>query len=196
MRGIFRTNKPIVFFAVLLLAIITGCAHYSLVKASKNVEIGKAFTVSTSVDWSKSQLYGIETWTINGPQLERLMFFDGVKNGKPLFEVKRQDEKKMPIYKSSMSSIEIKELFEATLARNGAYKITTENFKPSKFGVLQGFKFEFTYATKNGLRYKGLVLGAKEKERLIAIMYIGTALYHYSDSLDEVENIISSVKIY
>ena len=181
-------------FAILLLVAIIGCMHYALVKANKEIEVGGIFKVENPINWSKSETNGVETWTIDGPQLQRLMFFKGVEDGKPLLKMKGKDEKNIPSYKSSMTPIEIMELIEATLARGGGHQIETKDLRPERLGGLDGFRFEFNYITESGLKYNGTVIGAQKDGRLSAIMYIGTSIYYYEKHLENVETIFSSVE--
>jgi hypothetical protein len=169
--------------------------HYSLVRADSQIQVGTAFKVKTLINWSKSEVSGVETWTVDGPHLQRLIFFKGVEAGKPLLEIKKGNEENVPMYTGSMTSIEIMELIEATLARSGGHSIATKDLRPEKFGGLSGFRFDFSYMTESGLKYNGFFVGAQKNDRLLGIMYLGTALHHYNKHIDDVEGIISSVEI-
>ena len=196
MKEIPRSNGYFKWlFSIVLLTVSIGCMHYSLVTAGKTIRIGNLLKVESSINWSKSEINGVETWTIDGPRLQRLMFFKRVKDNKPLLKIKGVDEKNTPLYKSSMTPIEIMELIEAALARSGGHKIVKKDLRPESFGGLDGFRFEFNFITKNGLKYNGFVVGAKKDDRLLTIMYLGTALYYYEKYLEDVEKIISSIEI-
>lgn len=172
-----------------------ACAPYSMVKSGQEVQVGKAFAVTTPVNWSKSGNGTVETWTIDGPQLQRLIFFKGVEDGRPLFSGHGSAEKDMPVFKSVMNSLEIKEFIEASLTRSGAHQMLTKDLRPAKMGHLDGFRFEFSFLVESGLKYDGFVVGAKQQDRLLAIMYVGTALHHYGKHLDDAEKVIASVVV-
>jgi hypothetical protein len=182
-------------FILFLFIAVSGCVSYSLVRAGKDIEIGRVFKVESPINWSKLKESGIEIWTIDGPQLQRLYFFKGVEDGKPLIKMTGDKYKDMPFYKSSMTPLEVRELFEATLSRSGASRIEIQDLRPQKFASLEGFRFEFSYLTQNGLKYDGFVTGTQKGNKLLAIMYVGTALYHYGKHLEDVEKIVSSVVI-
>lgn len=186
-------NKLNIIIITSILFVFIGCTKYKLIDANKRVQLGREFTVNSSIVWNKVEMNGVETWTIDGPNLQRIMFFQGIEHGEPLLNIKQ--EKNIPQYKSSMTSFEIKELFVATLNRSGAHKIITKDFRPQKFGNLDGFRFEFTYTTKNGLKYNGFVVGAQKDKALLAIMYTGAALHYYKKHLDDANNIVSSVVV-
>ncbi|MBW2005207.1 MAG: hypothetical protein JRI72_11490 [Deltaproteobacteria bacterium] len=182
-------------FAILLFLCIAGCNLYSLVRSDREIQVGTIFKVTSPINWSKWKFGAVETWTIDGPRLQRLMFFKGVEDGQSLFQIIGGNEKSVPIYKSSMTPLEIMELIESSLARTGGYNVVTKDLRPYKLGGLDGFRFEFSYTIRNGLKYNGFVVGAKKHNRLLAIMYVGTALYHYEKHIDDAEKIVSSVVI-
>jgi hypothetical protein len=175
---------------------LAACAPYSLVKSGKDVQVGPVFTVDTPINWSKSENGKVETWTIDGPQLQRLVFFKGVHDGYPLFPVYGSSgEKEMPVFNSFMNPLEIKEFIEASLTRSGAHQMVTKDLRPVKMDSLDGFRFEFSYFVESGLKYDGFVVGAKRQDRLLAIMYVGTALHHYGKHLDDAEKVVASVVV-
>lgn len=196
MRNFRGGRKSLKRLSVLFFIIFfCGCVSYSLVTKGKNIDVGSVYKVESPITWSSLKESGIETWTVDGPQLQRLVFFKGVEAGKPLIKMSGDKYKNMPVYKNSMTPLEITELFEATLSRLGLTQIETKDLRPDKFASLEGFRFEFSYLTENGLKYDGFVIGAQQGSRLLAIMYIGTELYHYGKYLEDVEKIVSSVEI-
>lgn len=174
--------------------VVAGCMRYSMVARGSQVKVGSVFTVETTVDWSRSKEGASETWTIDGPQLQRLVFFTGIDDGKPLFPTawgSKADE--MPLYGSGMNALEIQEFIETSLVRNGAHQMVVRDLRPARLGNLEGFRFEFSYFTESGLKYDGFVVGAEQRARLLAIMYVGTALHHYGKHLRDAERVVSSV---
>jgi hypothetical protein len=177
-----------------LVFFVAGCMRYSMVNKGNQIKVGSAFTVETPVDWSRSKEGATETWTIDGPQLQRLVFFTGIDDGKPLFPTawgSQTDE--MPLYGSGMNALEIQEFIEASLVRNGAHRMAVRDLRPARLGNLEGFRFEFSYYAESGLKYEGFVVGANQQTRLLAILYVGTALHHYGKHLSDAEKVVSSV---
>ncbi len=184
------------FCAILIVVACAGCAQYMLVENGKRIPVGNAFKVDTSINWSKSESGDIETWTVDGPQLQRLVFLKGIPDGKPLFKVPPEEKSESaPAFHSSMNSLELMELVVATLARTGGHDVKTSDLRPYKLGSLEGFRFEFRYVTKQGLRYEGFVAGAQKEQKLFGIMYVGTALYHFEKHHQEVEEMLASLAV-
>lgn len=191
-----KTLAKVLAGLLLLCFAVAGCMRYSMVKSDQSVRVGSTFTVETPINWSKSKQGVVETWTVDGPNLQRLIFFTGIAEDQPLFPAawgsKKQD---LPTYKSIMNSLEIEEFIETSLARNGAYQITTRDLRPAMLDNLKGFRFEFSYLVESGLKYDGFVVGAKQEDKLLAIMYVGTALHHYGKHLNDAEKIIASAVV-
>jgi len=178
------------FFILALL--VTACVQYSLVKPAR-VLIGDVYYVDAQIAWNKKTEGKAEIWTVDGPLLQELRFIKGIEDGDALFEGRVGN--KLPPFKSKMTAIEIKELFEASLAQIGLAQLKTLNLRPNDFGKASGFRFEFTYVLKNGLEKQGFALGAVIDEKLHMIIYSGTRLHYYPKHKDEVERLVRSIRM-
>lgn len=183
-------------FGLVCVFILSGCAHYRLVSAGQVLTVGGAFSVSPRIDWSMSDRNHPVTWTVDGPALQKLQFFPGIENGKPLIELPAAADRPMPSFKAKMTPIEIWDLIEATLSRMSAHEIKNERVQPAPFGSLEGFRFFFSFVSAAGLDYRGLAAGAVKDQKLFLVMYTGTKRFYYDKCLKEVERIIDSIKIH
>ena len=182
--------RPASLFILALL--IAACVQYSLVKAEK-VAIGDVYTVDAQILWNKKTEGKTEIWTVDGPLLQELRFIKGIEDGEALF--RGGAGRKFPPFKSKMTAIEIKELFETSLAQIGVARMRTLNLRPESFGEVPGFRFEFTYVLKNGLEKQGFALGAVIGELLHMIIYSGTRLHYYPKHKDDVEALVRSIRM-
>ncbi len=173
-------------------ALIAACAQYTLVKPER-VSIGGAYTVESQIFWSKVTKGKTEIWTVDGPLLQELRFVKGLEEGGKLFRGKDRD--KMPPFNSKMTAIEIKEFFEASLAFVNVPQVKTANLRPENFGNVPGFRFEFTFATQDGLEKQGFVVGAVKDEKLYLIVYNGARLHYYGKHKEDVERLIHSIRL-
>jgi hypothetical protein len=192
----FRCKGHIgVVWALLMVNALGGCAQYLPVEKGERIQVGNAFAVATSINWSKQETGNIEGWTVDGPQLQRLVFLKGIPDGKPLIGFTEGEGECALCFHSSMTSVEIMELFLANLTRTGAHGLKAYDLRPSSFGAIEGFRFEFQYATRQGLKYKGLIAGAQKDQKLFAFMYVGTALYHFDKHRLEIERMLASLTL-
>ena len=176
------------------LSIFAGCAHYSLVSGGQSVTVHNSLQVLPHISWNMSKNNNGEIWTVDGPALDRLIFFTGIENGKPLFQTDINDDQKMPAFSPSMTALELMDLVEATLARLDFYDIVMENLKPALFDNQDGFCFDFSCVAKEGLRYKGFVRGTVKDNKLYLILYQASALHYHDLYRKEAEKIADSVK--
>jgi hypothetical protein len=185
-------NRAVVLLAVAVLA--AACAKFSLVGPGR-VEMDDAYTVDSRVAWNKTSDGKAQIWTVDGPQLQRLTFVNGLDDGDPLFEIKGDKAENMPRYDAAMTPLEVRELIEAGLRVSGANQLETHNFRPETFGSIPGYRFEFSFALESGLENEGTVIGAKMDGKLYLILYTGTRFYYYGKQKDDVERLIDSIRI-
>jgi len=178
--------------AVVVLA--AACARFGLVGPGR-VDIAGAYTVDTPVAWENSSEGKSEMWTVDGLDLQRLTFVNGLADGEALFEAEGDNAENLPRFHSTMSPLEIKELIEAGLRASGAHQLETYDFRTEMFGSLPGYRFDFSYALASGLENEGTVIGANKDGKLYLIVYTGTRFYYYGKYKDDVERLISSIRI-
>ena len=103
--------------------LLVGCIpKYTLVE-NKRVDIAKTYSVDPQINWNQMVFpEGNQVlWTVNGSNLDRLLFLSHVKDGGPLFQDQKKD--KYPSYKKGMNIIEISELYSDTIKISGAAQV-------------------------------------------------------------------------
>ena len=178
-------------FLVLIFSVsLAGCmVNYSLVER-KSVTIADTYSVEPQIAWSGRTIDNKTLWTINGSNLERVVFLNHIKEGETLFG----DEKSQPFNKA-MNIIEIAELFSNSIQTEGKWlKVKTQSLKPEKFGSFEGFNFETTMVSEKGLSYKGLVSGAVIEEKLFIIFYLAVEMHYYPQHVEYFKKMLSSIK--
>ena len=94
-----------------------------------------------------------------------------------------------------MTPSEIMELVVDSVSTQGLERVEATGLRPEKFGAAQGFRFEMTFVTGQGLEGQGSVVGAVVKERLDLIIYSGLRAHYYPKYKDRVERIIESIRM-
>lgn len=181
--------------ALAALAFVASCAPYQLVAPPERVKVSDTYTVSPQIPWNRvntASMTNIEQWTVDGSGLQALMFVSNVEDGQPLFPVR--EKKSMPVFRSSMNSLEIKDLFVASMAGLDAQHVKVRKLRPSAFGGADGFRFEFSYATKGGLEKRGIATGAVRGDKLHMILYMGTRLHYFGKYKRAAEGVMGSVR--
>ena len=182
-----------------LALVLAACSQFTLIEPGR-IEVGGVYTVQPGIAWNRSKAGKRHLWTVDGPLLQDLFFINGLEQGDPLFRggaLARMagKKKKKPVFSSDMTAIEIKEFIEASFVLNSYAALKTTRLRPIKFGTAPGFRFEFTYALKEGLEKRGFAVGMVRRKRLHLILYRGTRLYYFGKYEAEVERIIRSIRL-
>jgi len=175
---------------VIILFQFGGCAvNYTHLKAGR-INVTEAYSVSTGMDWSQLKKGKITVWTANGPNLERITFFNGVEEDETLFG----DDKSIK-FRNSMNEVEIAELFIGSLKSSGQWaKAKMNRLAPKAFGPFDGFYFELDLTSEDGLSYKGAASCSIIDKKLYSILFLATELHYHPQYNEEFKNILSSIK--
>ncbi|MGF1641655.1 MAG: hypothetical protein ACFCUO_11965 [Rhodospirillales bacterium] len=192
MKGTIRAT----LVSIAVAALATACAQpgYTLTGPGR-VTMADTYTIDTPVAWSRSARGRVEIWTVDGPQLQSVVFVNGAKDGDPLFEGEGADARTAPRFHAAMTPIEIKELIEASLRAAGARSLEAYDVRPQAWGSIQGFRFDYSYALENGLEKEGTAVAAVNDGQLYAILYSGARFHYYGKHKDDVERMIASIRM-
>lgn len=180
--------------AVVLISTLAGCAGgYSLVEPGR-IKIDDEFSVDSRLAWSQLDYGERHLWTIDGASLEVIWFYAGLEDGDALIARVDQDEK-APRFHPDMHPNEVMELVVDSLGRAGAVNVEATGLRPARFGSTQGYRFELTLQTAEGLIKHGLVIGTIEDQKLQLIVYLAAGVYYYDRYRDEAERIFASIEL-
>jgi hypothetical protein len=106
-----------------------------------------------------------------------------------------QGEGPHPRLDNNWAILEIKEFIETSATAVGVVGISSRDFRPYKFGSLEGFRVEFLFTTEDGLLREGFTVGAKKDKKLYLIIYSGARLHYYPKNKGDDESIVQSIKM-
>jgi len=188
--------------AFVLLALgLAACAQYELVRPGP-VAVRDGLTVSPALAWNRvanPALDGrVEVWTLDGPALNFLLFVAGASEGEALFKRRGAGaaaEDSPAVFRASMTAIEIRELFEQTVARafEGAM-LSSSNLEPVRLAGGDGYRFETSFIDREEVEHQGVVFTAIRGGKLYLAWFQGTRLYHYPRYRDEVERMLREMR--
>ena len=178
-----------------VMAMLSGCATYSLIPANKPVDVGNGISVTSEISWAKQDSPSLSgtVWTADGVELDAVMFFTGIAEGKPLIKPDAVRTKELRLYKADMVPDDVMELLTSNFGHIGYEQIKTANLRPAAFGSAQGFRFDFDFLTKDGLQMKGEALAAQRGKTLDLILYMAPTEYYYDHYSATVDKLLSSV---
>ena len=184
--------------AVVMGAIVlaTGCATgrgkapgYTLVDGS-DVHVGNALTVVPTRPWTSRKVGNIETWTVDGFSLERLVFYTNVADGQPIVPTGARPVPPPPFSKS-MTDVDLMDLALATFFPREA---APSDLHDVQFGAVPGFRFDVRYQLQNGLERRAHIAGAIVHDHLQLIVYDAAALHYYEHYWPDVDGLLGSLR--
>ncbi|TAD88105.1 MAG: hypothetical protein EAZ99_14850 [Alphaproteobacteria bacterium] len=189
-------------FAVALLVLLTACNQWTLVNPGPT-NIRSSLQLSPTIAFNQRAgalpAQPTETWTLDGPLLNRVWILPGIPEGRPLVVAPSTfadpNARPFPAIKPTMNETEMMELIADTISiDNGQVALTTENLRPTTFSGQPGFRFDFQFAGRNELRYRGSFVGAMIDGKLFGVMLTATSLHHYQSLLPEFERLAASAR--
>ncbi len=186
--------------------LLNACAHYTLVEPAKR-DMGGLYSVEPQITWNRSAQGQIEIWTVDGPSLAAVQFFNGIGHEKNLFQFygRASHTAKLPRFNKNMTASEVQEFVVDSMMAPypgspiGPNMIGTSaqatRLRPFKFGSHPGFRFELSFLSRAGLEYRGFVVGTVKDDRLYLICYSGAREYYYPKYKDTAEQIIASIQM-
>ena len=176
---------------------LSGCAGFQAIEGNEPVIIGGDITLVPQVAWSQATApanYG-QLWTIDGIGLNELRFYTAITSTRPLMVIPGVQFRDLPKYDATMLPNDVVDFFVGTMDRAGHQQIRTDALRPAPFGPVTGFRFDFSYATQDGLLMKGMVLAVQRAEKLDFIMFTAPAEYYFDRYAPTVEQIFASVRV-
>lgn len=189
-----KSLRCLIIGAALLM--VAGCANFKLVPANKPVDVGNGVNVTTDIAWAEQNYPAVSgtVWTNDGVELDALMFFTGVQEGKPLIKPDAVRMKELRVYKADMIPDDVMELLSSNFGHIGYQQIKTTNLRPTAFGAAQGFRFDLDFLTDDGLQMKGTALAAQRAKTLDLILFMAPNEYYYGRHIATIDKLFASVK--
>lgn len=188
--------------AVLLLSACAG--QYELVGPNRTYEIRNEVAVDVKAPWNRAPL-DPETWTLDGENLNRLVFFAPLRGGRTMApRGNAKHDRNPPHFRGIMTEAEIMDMVEASLRLMlGVQNVRTANLRPAAVDGVAGFRFDAEWTDKlsensdmaDGADYKATFQGAVKKRHLYLIGYWGTAIHYYDVGRPAAEAVMQSVRI-
>ena len=184
-----------------LCALAAGCTPFTLVVPERQT-VGGVISVQPGMKWNKIALSAyrgnVEVWTLDGPGLNTLLFFTGVRDGEPLFTRADQgaQQERPAVFRATMNPVEVQELLEATAARYFQTTIAeARNLKPAPVANAQGFRFETRLIGRDEVERDGVFVGTIRGGRLYGAWFQGARLHYFRRYLPEFDQMVASAQL-
>ena len=189
---------------LVLVAGIAGCAlpAYTLVSVGPNaiadmrVQAGGGWNLAPAA-FTPNGRADAQTWTQDGPLLDRLVFIPGVPDGEALLNVK-EESAALPVFRKDMLPNDLEELMESTIVKvfgEGNAAVSTSNLRPQMFGDNRGVVFDMQAKVTESPDYRGTVGAFIANEKLYLIYYLAAEPYYYGKHESAAKAIINSTQL-
>lgn len=190
--------------AALVALLLSGCAvfGYTLVPVGRAIDVaGSGLLVTPDIAWNRSgSINGpgkdAERWTLDGPALNELTFYAGIRDGRPLFrEVDRRD-RPLPRFSTTMLPPDVAALFEASYrVASGTSLFTLNGMEPATLAGRPGFRFRYEYVLPGEeVRRRGEATGALFDGRLYLISFEAPAIHYFERDVGAYRAIVAAAR--
>lgn len=192
----------------LLLHVIAATALMlpSLAAANSLVAPGAASGIAKSGlsarpdgEWNRLSLREgkrVETWTLDGPLLNKVNFFGGIAPGETL--VREFDKKRQPLPKVTpgMLVTDIPALLEATYRAQASVKrMDIDTLEPAEVGGGKGVRFTYRYVRgEDDVERKGEGVGALKGDKLYLAVFEAPALHFFDKDVERFRRLAGTLK--
>jgi hypothetical protein len=191
-----RQHTVPLFLLGLLLAFLLGGCGSPLVRPGESVQL-KSFSLVSPIPWSQFTVGRERIWTLDGPLLNRVWMIDGVKPGEQVFLNPRPTGRRKgegAIFRAGISDVEAVELIADGLRDSGVDELAIEQVAPFRFGSHPGFRFDFGFASRRGLRYRGIGVGEIAGDSLSFVLFFAPGEFYFERDRAAVERLLGSIR--
>ena len=125
--------------------------------------------------------------------MESIRFISGIREGVPIIDI--AEEKHETSFRPDMSETELVDAVADAFSLSGAQQVKARNLRPTRFGSLDGFRFELDFLNEDGLKKEGVIVGTVVDESLYLIIYTAAKIHYFSKYAREFEDIVGSIEI-
>ena len=184
--------RPVRAMAVLLLALLSGCASPLIKPGTHNVD---GLQLTTPVAWTAQGKSGQRLWTRDGPLLNALRIYTDIAPGEHVFRQRlRASTTEGARFRTGLGPIEIQELMIEAMGAGGMRNVRSTELRPATLNGRAGFRSQIECDATSGLHYRALLLAEGEDGSLSYLLYLAPAEYYFEQGLPSVEAIFASSK--
>lgn len=193
--------KRVVIFGALCLAFAVPAKAHKIVEPGPRDNIAKGtFSANPSTTWNRLQQKEgkyQEIWTIDGDQLNQILFFGGVPVGEPLLKERNKKTDPLPKVASNMLLPDIPVLLERTYrTQYGATSMTIGLQEPATFAGMDGIHFEYNYtAIEDEVERRGEAFAALTDNKLYLVAFEAPSLYYFDRDVKNYHQIVQSLSL-
>jgi hypothetical protein len=168
-----------------------------LVRVDEPARVQRVFEVRSPIEWARYRGFNMETWTIDGAALNRLMFVTNIREKHHVFGFGRATRRSPDgaFYRRGMNANELEEIVLDGLSELGAANVESSNLRPQPLGDFIGFRFDFRFQGVDGLIYQGTALVVERRKYLNVVAFMAPQEYYFERDRAAVEEIFQRLLV-
>lgn len=193
--------RKVAMLAAALALVAAPAGAYKLVAHGARVAVAKSeMTIDPPIDWNRQQSRpgrNAEAWTLDGIPLNEVTFYGGIEGGKALFKEVDKKNRPLPVFRPTMLTPDVVQLFEASYRiAGGSSLFEVGAVEPAEFAGHKGFRFRYAF-TLEGEEVKrlGEGAGAVVGGKLWLITYEAPAIHYFDHNLADYRALVASARI-
>jgi hypothetical protein len=181
--------------AFLLLIPLLSCTFFTLVPPNGSTTVKDVYKVNVESAWNAHQYSDALLWTQNGLGLDQLVFFNPAEDGKALASPLQWEGKRLPVYKKTMTMLELPDLMKESLLGIGYFEVTVEKVLPTVMSGGKALRMEYSAKMENGPTMKGFAVMCLKGERLYSVAFSAEETAYYPLVAPSAERVIASLTL-
>jgi hypothetical protein len=181
--------------AILLLTPLLSCTYFTLVPGNSSAAVKDAYRVKVDDAWNAHNLSDAVLWTQNGLGLDQLIFFPPADDGKALASPPSFQGKHLPVFKKSMTLLELPDLMKDSLLGLGYSEVIPGKVQPANMGDGKAVRMELTAKIENGATMKGFAVMSLKGERLYAVAFTAEETTYYRLVAPSADKVVTSISL-
>ena len=196
-RSIFRIAA--LALAMFALTPTTASAHKLRERGVAVTIADSPLTVTPARDWNRLDGHigkHVESWTLDGGQLNDVTFYAGIEPGKPLLRERSKKREPLPKFSAATLLVELPELLETTYR---SYKQIADfrvvNVQPARFLGQDGVLFTYEYVDQDELTRQGEANAAIIGGRLYMVSFDAPRLHYFARGVEDFRRLVETARL-
>ncbi len=156
---------------------VAGCGLFAMPELGKTYNADADLRLVPQTKWNVNKNNDSLLWTKHGPLLDRLDIFSGIEEDDVLISIYGKENPNK--FRKSMTSLEIVELYKNSLSFSGGVNVEIGEISPAQVAGKEGFEFEISFRTADGLAKKGVGQGFVRKEQLYLLVFTAPSSHYF-----------------
>jgi hypothetical protein len=186
---------------LLAAAVLTGCVPlYSLVEPGPSAVGNGSMAVTPASAWNAvpagvHQPTWEESWTLNGPLLETVVFVTGLPDGKALARQRRKADAQIPVFRAGMTPDELVSMIETSYRVGGVTVFDVDSVGTTPFLGGTGIRMSYRYSPGEGIGRQGSCVLRVVDKKLYLMKLEGVSSHYFHKAQPEFDQMVASATL-